>query len=362
MFEAILAFFIVLAVLVLAHEFGHFISAKKYGVRVEEFGFGFPPRLFSFSIGESLYSFNLLPLGGFVRILGENGEDSQDPSNFSSRPAYQKAVMLSAGIFFNLVLAAVIFSFVFWLGMPVDADDPMWASKAADARISVIGVVKDSAAEGSGLKPGDFILSLESVNAENFEPRDITDIQDFIKESAGKEIVVEVGRGEAKISLPVLLPESEIEDGVVLGIAMAKIGIVREPWYKAPVSGTRLTASAFWGTAKGLWRILTLLFSSNSVSGMVSGPVGIFSAVSGTLDFGPPFLLSLIALLSVNLALMNLLPLPALDGGRLLFLVFEKIRGRPINQKTGGLAHAAGFAILILLMAVITYYDVKNGF
>ena len=113
MFEPILVFFIVLAVLVLAHEFGHFISAKKYGVKVEEFGFGFPPRLFSFKKGETLYSFNLFPLGGFVKILGENGEDSDDPGNFASRPAFQKAVMLSAGVFFNLVLAVIIFSLPF---------------------------------------------------------------------------------------------------------------------------------------------------------------------------------------------------------------------------------------------------------
>ena len=352
MFEAILAFFIVLAVLVLAHEFGHFISAKKYGVRVEEFGFGFPPRLFSFRKGETLYSFNLFPLGGFVRILGENGEDSDDPGNFASRSAFQKAVMLSAGVFFNLVLAAVIFAFVLWLGLPVDADDPLLQGKIENTAVTVIGVVKDSAAERAGIKLGDKMLGFNEIGQ----------VQELIKKNVGKTTVFEIERGSERIILPASLPSSEIEEGVVFGIAMARLGIVREPWYKAPLGGVRLTASAFWGTIKGLWRILGLLFSGNSISGMVSGPVGIFSIVSTTLDFGAVFLLSLVAVLSVNLAVMNLLPLPALDGGRLLFLAIEKIRGKPIPQRTGGLAHAFGFAILILLMAVITYYDVKTGF
>ena len=352
MFEPILVFFIVLAVLVLAHEFGHFISAKKYGVKVEEFGFGFPPRLFSFKKGETLYSFNLFPLGGFVKILGENGEDSDDPGNFASRPAFQKAVMLSAGVFFNLVLAVIIFSFVLWLGLPVDADDTMWKDKVEAAAITVVGVVKDSAAERAGIKLGDKMLGFGEIGQ----------VQEFIKNNLGKDIIFEVERGSERITLPASLPSSEIEEGVVFGIAMARLGIVREPWYKAPLGGVRLTASAFWGTIKGLWRILGLLFSGNSVLGMVSGPVGIFSIVSTTLDFGAVFLLSLVAVLSVNLAVMNMLPLPALDGGRLLFLAIEKVRGRPIPQRTGGLAHALGFAILILLMAVITYYDVKTGF
>lgn len=349
MFLALLAFFGALAVLVLAHEFGHFLVAKKYGVKVEEFGFGFPPKIFSFRKGETLYSLNLLPLGGFVKILGENSSDSSDPGNFSSRPAFQKAIMLSAGVFFNFILAVILFSLVAWWGMPVDADDPLWQGRVQNAQITVVGVIKDSSAEKSGIKLNDKILGFG----------EIAQVQELIKNNLGKEITLSIERKNKKFSLKAVLPQSEIEDGAVLGIAMAKIGLVREPWYKAPFAGLKTSFLTLWHALSGLWFLLTLLFSGQSLSGFVSGPVGIFSLVDDTLDFGAVFLISLVASLSINLAVINLLPIPALDGGRLVFLLIEKFRGRPINQKASGLAHAAGFAILIILMALVTYYDVK---
>lgn len=349
MFIAFLAFLGALALLVLAHECGHFWAAKKYGVKVEEFGFGFPPRIFSFTKGETLYSLNLLPLGGFVKILGENSSDSNDPRNFASRPAFSKAVMLSAGVVFNFILAVILFALVAWWGMPVDADDPLWQGKVQNAQITVIGLIKDSAAEKSGIAPGDKILGFV----------EIAEVQEFIKANTGKEITLKLKRKNENFSIQVALPQSEIEGGAVLGVAMVKIGLVREPWYKAPFAGFQTALLTLWRALSGLWFILTLLFSGQSLSGLVSGPVGIFSLVDDTLNFGATFLISLVASLSINLAVINFLPIPALDGGRLAFLLIEKLRGRPINPRISGLAHAAGFAILIILMAAVTYYDLK---
>ena len=348
-------FIIVLAVLILAHEFGHFIVARKNGVRVDEFGFGFPPRLFGFKYGQTLYSFNLFPLGGFVRIVGENESVSADPENFASKSIYARFAVVFAGVLFNIILAFVIFSAVATAGIPVDAEDPYWAGRVRDASITVTEVLKDSAAERSGFKMGDKILELKTDSGNILRPLDVSEIQRFTGDNAGRTITAKIERGGQNIILSADLAENEIP----LGVATAKVGKITAPWYLSPVVGLELTFIALARTADGFLFILGLLFSGQSVAGFISGPVGIFTLVSGILDFGIITLLTFTASLSINLAIINLMPFPALDGGRILFLAIEALRGRPISQKIGNLAHALGFAILIMLMAVITYLDIK---
>ncbi|MEK7566967.1 MAG: site-2 protease family protein [Patescibacteria group bacterium] len=348
-------FIIVLAVLVLAHEFGHFLAARKNGVRVDEFGFGFPPRLFGFKRGQTLYSLNLFPLGGFVKIAGENEAESSDSENFASKSLFSRASILFAGVFFNIVLAFIIFSVVVPLGIPVDAEDPYWQLRVRDTAITVVEVLKGSSAELAGFKTGDRVLTLETISGGIIKPSHVFEVQDFTRANAGQSAIIEIERRGQKIVLSANLAEGEAP----LGVATAKVGKIASPWYAVPWVGLELTAFAVWRTLEGFFFILKLLFSGQSVAGFISGPVGIFSLVSGILDFGPVILMTFVATLSINLAIINLMPFPALDGGRLLFLMIEGLRGKPLSRRIGGLAHALGFAILIMLMAIITYLDIK---
>lgn len=351
----IVIFIVVLAVLVLAHEFGHFIAARRKGVRVEEFGFGFPPRLFGFQKGETFYSFNLLPLGGFVKISGENDVDSSDPRNFASHGVRTRASILSAGVFFNIILAFIIFSSAVSIGMPVDAGDPLWSGRVRDKAVTVVEILPESAAETAGLIIGDKILSLEA-DAARVVTTGVSDVHEFTVNHAGRPIKIEIDRNGQKNILSAVLSENKIAP---LGVATAEIGKIDVPWYKIPWVGLELTFLTAWRTLGGFFHIFQMLFSGQSVAGFISGPVGIFSIVSGSIDMGLAVIMSLVAVLSINLAIINLIPIPGLDGGHLLFLAVEAARGRPVGRKISGLAHAAGFAILIMLMLVVTYLDIK---
>ena len=267
--------------------------------------------------------------------------------------------MLLGGVFFNIVLAYFIFSFLVGIGMPADAEDPMWGSAVLDPKLTAIEIIAGSAAQKAGLKTGDIILSLEYGKEAKIYPLSVSDMQRFTREYAGKNINMEIERGSQKLVLNALLADGSGE-GAYLGAASAVIGTARAPWYLAPFAGLQITLNVLTRTIYGFFFIFKLLFSGNSVAGFVSGPVGIFSIIAGTFDFGWKFLVSLIAVISVNLAVINLIPFPALDGGRLLFLALEGLRGKPVSRKIGGLAHAFGFAILIMLMAIITYLDVKS--
>lgn len=352
----IAVFFGVLALLVLAHEFGHFISARRNGVGVEEFGFGFPPRLFGFKKGETLYSFNLLPLGGFVKITGENETASLDPKNFASKGLAQRAVILSAGVAFNLLLAFFIFSFAVFVGLPIDASSPLRTAGIRDPYVLAIEILPDSPAESAGIFEGDKILALETLSGTRIAPVSVSEVQEFTRSNYGEKMSVEVKRNNEFLVLSAVLSGDK---EAPLGLSLAEIGIIDAPWYKAPFAGLELTIIALGQVIGGLYFLLKLVFSGVSVAGLVSGPVGIFAILSETLEFGFPILLSFVGILSVNLAVINLIPIPGLDGGRLFFLAIEAVRGKPVGQKISGLAHAAGFAILIMLMAAITYLDIR---
>lgn len=359
MILSIAIFIIVLAVLVLAHELGHFLAARKNGVRVDEFGFGFPPRIFGFKKGGTLYSFNLFPIGGFVRIFGEDDSGVSDPESFASKRIWQRAVILLGGVFFNILLAYFIFSFLAASGVPADADDPSWKGRVQNAELTATEIIAGSAAEKAGLKPGDIILSFQDETGAIITPLSVFDIQKFTQDHAGQKVKIEVGRKSQNLVLDASLAV-ESDSGVYLGMSSAKIGVFRAPWYLAPFIGLGMTADSIIQTVYGFIFIFKLLFSGHSVAGFISGPVGIFSVVAGSVNFGWAFLATLTAAISINLAVINLIPFPALDGGRLLFLAVEALRGKPISKKAGGLAHAVGFAILIMLMAAVTYLDFKT--
>lgn len=359
---SILIFIIILLVLVLAHEFGHFFTAKKFGIRVDEFGFGFPPRLFGFKKGDTEYTFNLLPIGGFVKIFGENPNDenntdgSDKQRNFMHKPKYQQALVLVAGVLANFLLAWLLFSFGFISGLPTSVDSRYESGELIDVHLAVISVMPDSPAEKVGLKPGDRITSIKLGNdyTEYVNPETV---KSFVAQ--GEELEIGYRRKQnntdnfLKIT-PVLNPE-----GIpMIGIAMDQVGIARLSFFRAFGAGLMLTVKAVLGTAQGLFNLILDGLRGKGNLASVTGPVGLVGVVGDAYDFGFVYLLSFAALISANLSIINLLPFPALDGGRLFFLLIEKIKGSPINPKIANVANLTGFVLLLLFMLLITYHDI----
>jgi len=255
----ILIFLIILLVLVLVHEFGHFFTAKRFGIRVDEFGFGFPPKLFGFKFGGTEYTFNLLPLGGFVKIFGENPDDTntygpEADRNFINKPKYQQAIVLFAGVFANFLLAWLLFS-------------------------------------------------------------------------------------------------------IVLMIGPSKLSFFSAFW-----EGMKFTLFITKETVLGLYALIVESLQGRGSLESITGPIGIIKIVGDAYNVGFSYLLSFTGLISINLAVINLLPFPALDGGRLFFLLIEKIKGSRISPKVANTANMIGFGVLILLMLFVTYHDVINLF
>ena len=356
----ILIFLIVLLVLVLVHEFGHFFTAKKFGIRVDEFGFGFPPRLFGFRKGETQYSFNLLPLGGFVKIFGENPNEEnasgpEQEKSFINKAKWKQAIVLLAGISANFLLAWLLFSIGFMSGFPTSVDSEVKGYALTDVNLTVIEVMPKSPAENTGLKSGDKIISLAGNNEkiDNVNP-DI--LKSFIISNRDKEI--EIGYKRENEEKFVKLTPTIVSGQPMIGISMDQIGAVQLPFLTALAEGMRLTLNLTKSTVFGLYALIKGALAGNGSLASITGPVGLVGIVGNAYQFGFVYLLSFTALISVNLAIINLLPFPALDGGRLFFLLIEKIKGSRLNPKFANVANTIGFGILILLMLVVTYHDI----
>jgi regulator of sigma E protease len=363
---SILIFIVILLVLVLVHEAGHFFTAKKFGIRVDEFGFGFPPKLFSIKKGETEYSFNLLPLGGFVKIFGEspdeesmNGPDAG--RSFINKPRWQQAIVLFAGIFANFLLAWVLFSIGFMSGLPTSAGSEPAGYKLSNINLVVTSVVAKSPAEAAGLKIGDKIINVKS--GKNFTTYVSPEsIKSFVVGSEGKEIDIGYIRGNTtELTIAKVTPK-DTNGNLAIGISMDMIGTAKLPFFQALWEGAVLDWSMSKGTAMGLYTLIKEAIMGKGSFASVTGPVGMVGIVGDAYQFGFVYLLSFAALISINLAIINLIPFPALDGGRLFFLLIEKIKGSPMNPKFANTANMIGFSLLILLMVVITYHDVVKLF
>jgi len=349
---AIILFLIVLGVLILSHEFGHFIVAKKSGIRVDEFAFGFPPRIFSIKKGETTYSFNLIPFGGFVKIHGEDDsslcKDVEDSRSFASKPAFIKSGVLLAGVFFNLLLAWFLISLGFIIGLPTSVSSVPAGAEIKNIKIVIIDVVQNSPAQLAGLKTGDELVGFLKVE----------EVKNMIDGNKGKKIEIKYKRGEEILSAELVPRISPPPGEGAIGIAMDEVGILRLPWYLAIWEGLKMTYELTISIA-----LAVFYFFVNLVKGLtglegVMGPVGIVGATNTVAKLGFSYLLSFVALLSINLAVVNIIPFPALDGGRILFLLIEKIKGSPINTRVSNTIHNVGFALLLILMLAITYRDI----
>src|SRR3989344_4698018 len=370
---SVILFIVILLVLVLVHEFGHFIVARKSGIKVEEFGFGFPPKLFSFKKGETKYSFNALPLGGFVKILGENPENNI-PENEKHRAMINKpkriqAAVLVAGVLFNLLLAWLLFTIGFTSGMPTSAS-AVSNYELKDKTIIITGVLKDSPAEAAGIEGGDKIISLKSSGQEII-PVSLEEVQEFVGSRGGEVVEIKVKRngGEKELSIIPLrglvragTAEEVIPGRAAIGVGLDLIGVVKLNFFAAIWEGLKMTATTTWQTAKALIGLIIDSFRGQADISSLTGPVGIVGVVDSAYKFGLIYLISFTALISINLAVINLFPFPALDGGRLLFLLIEKIKGSPIKPVVANALNAIGFMLLIALMIFITYHDIIKLF
>ncbi len=337
----ILIFIIILLILVLVHEFGHFFTAKRFGIRVDEFGFGFPPKIFGENPDEE----------------SESGPDSG--RSFLNKPKWQQAIVLLAGVFANFLLAWVFFSIGFISGLPTSTGSGYTSQELSDVHLVVVSVLSKSPAEIAGLKSGDKIVSLESGKDKvpNVNP---DTLKSFVLAHSGKEINIGYLRGNTKnANLVKVIPIPDKESGrPAIGIAMDEIGVLKLLVLRAFWEGMKLDWHITKGTAMGLYGLIADAIRGRGSFSSITGPVGIVGIVGDAYKLGFSYLLSFAALISVNLSIINILPFPALDGGRLLFLLIEKIKGSSINPKVANTANMIGFGILIFLMLLVTYHDV----
>ncbi|MDP2668885.1 MAG: site-2 protease family protein [bacterium] len=361
MLITLLIFFVILLALVLSHEAGHFFSALFFGIKVEEFGFGIPPRMFGVRSKKGiLYSFNWLPLGGFVKITGEDGGESADPSHFSNKSSWVRTAVLASGVLMNLFLAYVIFSAVAMIGTFESVEDKDIALYP-DARVMIVEIAINSPAGTAKIEAGDVINNMVS-GADSVTPKTIDETQKFIEAHKGKEILAVIGRGKTEFQAT-MVPRADPPAGEgPLGVALSLVRVRKIPFYLAPIEGAQITWGATTATLQGFWTLISSLITGGGEAIQVSGPVGIYNLTGQATSMGMGVLLTFIALLSINLAIINVLPIPGLDGGRLLFVAIEAIRGRKISSNVSSVTHGIGLALLIVLILFITFNDIKSLF
>lgn len=367
----ILIFIIILAILVLTHELGHFIAAKKAGVRVDEFGLGFPPRIWGFKKGETIYSINWIPFGGFVKIFGETPDEESLAGPESGRSLVNKkkrvqAIVLVAGVTFNVLLAWFLLSVGLAVGLPLSESSAPAQLTLTNPHIIITNIVRNSPAAKSGLRLGDTILTVTDQKGAKVDNPTTVDLQNFFAGRAGQSLSVELSRnygpekGQTK-TLVVVPEKGVVGDRAAIGISMDKVAVLKLPVWQAIYRGLIFTGNIFYSTIVALVHLLVGAFAGKQSLDAVTGPVGLAGLVGNLLALGVPYLLSFMALISINLAVINLFPFPALDGGRLFFLFIEWLKGSRINPKIANTINLIGFALLLLLMVVVTYHDIMRA-
>lgn len=372
----IIIFLIILGLLILSHEFGHFFVAKRSGIRVDEFGLGFPPRLFGIRRGETVYSLNLIPFGGFVKIHGENpdeesltGADRRRAIN--AQPKWIQAAVLIAGVTANLVLAWLLLIIAFaTTGLPTQAAAVPAGYTLDNPQVTIVEVGKNSPAAGAGLAAGDRLVHLRvSGSGERLSSPTIETIQSFVATHPTSEIIVGLIRDHGKNIKPTIAeravrPSAVGLDGKpAIGVGLVVIGNLRLSLLRAILAGAQSTWHIASSVLVGFGSLLINIFNNQpGTLAQLTGPVGLVGIVGDASALGFGYLLFFTALLSINLAVLNLLPIPALDGGRLLFLLIEKIKKSPIKPALANAFNLGGFVVLMGLMLLITWNDILKFF
>jgi len=341
MLTTIGAFVGIIVVLIIAHEFGHFIAAKASRVRVHEFGLGFPPRVFSIRRGETIYSLNAIPLGGFTKMAGE--EDPKVPGSLAGKRIGTRLLVLSAGSIMNIILPLLLFSIAF-----------MVPHNLVMGEVLIEEVALNSPAARAGIEPGDTLLSFNQKPVHN-----IGDLQRYIELNLGKEATMFVQHSDSSTESVQVVPrwrppEGQGAIGITVRLTDATIVRQSEPAWRAAPLAVSACVETFVLFKNGILGMVT-----GTTPVQVAGPVGIAQITGEVAKGGIGPLLEFAAFLSINIALINIFPLPALDGGRIAFVLLERVRrGKRVSPKTEGLVHFIGFAALIAAFMVITYRDI----
>lgn len=343
-----------LSLLILGHEVGHFFAAKLFGLKVDEFGIGFPPRMVAWrpKNSETEYSINWLPFGGFVRISGERGEfegispEGEIPAGaateedkkrlFYNQPAWKKSIIVLAGVFMNFILGWLLIAIVFMVGVP--------------QTLVISGTQPDSPAAAAGIQAGDVVQGY-------------TDTQSFINyidAHKGQPVTFTVIRNDKTISVTATPRVNAPADQGALGVALEEGGTARENFFNALWDGLQDAAIISWLTLQAFYELVKQIFVHASIPADVVGPVGIFGIAEETGKIGLAYLLQFLGIISINLMIVNCIPFPALDGGRFLVILVEKIKGSAMPYKVEAWINGVGFALLLLLMVVLTVRDISG--
>jgi regulator of sigma E protease len=355
MLLTIIAFIFVIGLLITVHEFGHFIAAKLSGIKVLEFAIGFPPRIFSFKKGETNYAIGALPFGGYVKMLGEDST-SKDPRAYNNQSPGKRFAVSVAGVLMNFVLAWVLLVIGFSAGMtPIATPSDQVPGTKVKSQVYIAEVEKGSPAEKADLKPGDELKKGISEKG-TVEFKSLSDVSSFTRENIGKEIKIDIKRQNEEIEKTVVISSNK---EAPLGVGIQDQAVVREPFYKAPYVALKEIYSIAAVMLSFLGSFFSQLFQSGKISEQVGGPVAIFNLSGSAARAGWMALLQFITMLSINLGLINILPFPALDGSRALFVTLEKLFGkRIVKENAENLIHTIGFVLLIGLIIAVTYKDI----
>lgn len=364
MFLTIIAFVLILSFLVFVHEFGHYFAALKFGMKVEEFAIGMGPKLFQKQSKKTgiVYSIRAIPIGGFCRIKGEDGieenkdittEVKTDGNNFGDKKIWQRAIVLFSGVFMNFMVAVLFIYIGLVAGFPTMIDENIENTKnitIEDANIKVYNILKGSNAHKNNVIAGSTVISIDSQSFTN-----VKDLREYIDEkneinitlnNEGKEYVTTVNKEFNK----------DLNQNI-FGISFEKIGIVKYGLLKAIPETFKTIWSLMGEMIYGLKYLLSNIFTGHGIPDGLSGPIGIAVLTGDVIRRGYSYILQFIALLSLNLAVINILPFPALDGGRILFLLFEKIKGKHLNQKFEIVSNLVGFLLLMMLIIAVSFKD-----
>jgi len=337
-----------ISALILVHEFGHFAAAKLSGVWVEEFGIGLPPRIWGKKIGETIYSINWLPMGGFVRLHGEDPSSpaAQPARSFQTKSPLIKIFIATAGIIMNYVLAIACLSLIFWFtGVPKD--------------ILIVEVASDSPAEAAGLLPGDQVIKLNDHSIQGFSG--YSNFQGLIAESLGQELTFHVLRADQELEFNVLArtdwPADQGPTGISFAPAEVSVPSLLQRPFVYTYYGVLKTYDFSLKILAGFGMIFSQLFGGHVPDG-VAGPVGVTALFAEIAKLGLLPIIEFSGIISINLALLNLIPFPPLDGSRVVFVIISSILGKRLTSKAESLSYTAGMALLILLVVILTAREI----
>jgi len=333
----VLAFLFFLGILIFIHELGHFLGARKVGLCVEEFSIGFPPKVFSKRIRETVYSLGLIFFGGFVKLRGEN--DPNDPEGFLNLKPTKKLIIVTAGVLFNILLAYLFFVFSLNFGYPVE-----------DRKIFVSGFLSKNTQAYKYFQIGDEILYVK-MDGKIYNFDSLQSLSKFLRENKGKEVEIFYLRNNQKLSAKVVPP---------VGFYLANFKLERVSFIQSIFLGFEKLLSSFKKIFIGFVKFLKSLFTKEKVDLEIVGPVGIYNLFDNFKNFGLGYLFYFLAVLSLNLAFINILPFPALDGGRALFILFEILTKKKVNYQKEEIIHRLGFIFLFSLLILVTIRDISK--